>query len=135
MKTLFDSSALIASCVEAHANHRWILEQIAEATGDSCFCAHALAETFAVLTAAYRLPSPTAMELVDSFTAWARIVELGTDDYELAMKRVGKARRAGGSIYDALHCVAATKSRAGRIVTLNPRDFRALAAGIPIAYP
>lgn len=98
-------------------------------------CAHALAETFAVLTGAYRLPAATAIELVEAISEWAEVVELNASDYFAAMRLVERANRSSGAIYDALHCVAAVKAKVSHIVTLNPGDFETLAPGMKIVQP
>ncbi len=135
MSVLFDSSALVASCVAAHPQHRWALKSIDSSAEAARICAHALAETFAVLTSAYRLPAATAIELVEAVSEWATVVELNASDYFAALRLVQRANRSGGAIYDALHCVAAAKAKVSHIVTLDPGDFASLAPGMKIVQP
>jgi predicted nucleic acid-binding protein len=132
---LYDSSALVASCVAAHPQHRWVLKSIDQGGDTPRICAHALAETFAVLTGAYRLPAVIAIELVEAISEWAEVVELNASDYFAAMRLVERVNRSSGAIYDALHCVAAVKAKVSHIVTLNPGDFETLVSGVKIVQP
>jgi hypothetical protein len=57
---------------------------------------------------------------------------LEAEDYRAAIDRVVSNGLTGDKIYDALHVVAAIKSKAERIHTSNRRDFDALNPGIRI---
>lgn len=130
MKTLLDSSVLVAAMVEAHPDHGrclpWLQKSAARPLS-LLVAAHSLAETYAVLT---RLPlrpliAPATVEtlLRENVLGRAQVVALNATDYRAVLTRQASLGLSGGSIYDALIVRAAQKGRAERIVTLNRGDF------------
>ncbi len=55
-------------------------------------------------------------------------------DYSAALDLVCASALGAGAIYDALHLVAARRAKAERLMTLNPRHFRAL-VGLARGWP
>jgi predicted nucleic acid-binding protein len=133
MKALFDTSVLVAALVKSHPFHSrafpWYLK-CRRGELQMFVAAHGLAETYAALTAYPSRPrvSPeSAMALVrESVIAVATVVALDAHDYVAAMDAVAGIGRGGGSIYDALHIVAAQKGGAQLLFSFNRRHFEPL---------
>lgn len=133
MKLLFDSSALIAACIEAHPNHFTALSWLKKAKkkeSEYFVSAHSLLEVYSVLTSAPFKPpiSPTlAKRLIEqNITQDARIIFLTGNDYRHLLKKVSKLKLKGGIVYDAIIVECAKKSKTDMIVTSNTKDFAAL---------
>lgn len=131
MKTLFDTSVLIAAIVEAHPSHErplpW-LQRAKRKEFDGCVASHTLAELYAVLT---RLPlrpsiSPAlAWRLIrENVLASFEVIPLLGDDCRAALEHLASLDISGGATYDALIAQAAAKSEADQIITLNGEHFR-----------
>lgn len=135
MRALFDTSVLVAALVKSHPFHSrafpWYLK-CRRGELRMLVAAHGLAETYAALTAYPSRPrvSPgTAMTLVrESVVAVATVVALDAHDYMAAMAAVAGIGRGGGSIYDALHVVAAQKGGAEMLFSFNRKHFEPLLA-------
>ena len=131
MKTLFDTSVLVAAIVEPHPMHNRALPWLQRAkTGELAFfiASHTLAELYAVLTTLHIKPmiSPsTAWRLIhDNIEISAKIISLSPSDYQDIIKRVSEFGLSGGIIYDALIVRAAKKSKVERLLTFNSNDFK-----------
>ncbi len=131
MRVLFDTSVLLAACVEPHPMHdrAWPWLRRAKA-GEFEFlvASHTLAELYAVLTQLPVMPrlSPSTIRRLirDNVEAAAKIVSLNILDYTRTITRMAELGLRGGVIYDALIARAAEKAGADRLLTLNPEDFR-----------
>ena len=144
MKTLEDTSCLVAAMVETHPAHEraWAwFERARSSKQDLLVCAHTLVELYAVLT---RLPVKprigpgAARRLIrENVEAEATVIALDPSDYATVLDRMAEQGLTGGVIYDALAVRAAEKAGAGRIVTLNEADFRrlCLAGGVVVVAP
>jgi predicted nucleic acid-binding protein len=131
MKTLFDTSVLVAAIVEPHPMHNRALPWLQRGkTGELAFfvASHTLAELYAVLTTLPIKPmiSPsTAWRLIhDNIEISAKIISLSPSDYQDIIKRVSEFGLSGGIIYDALIVKAAKKSKVERLLTFNINDFK-----------
>ena len=133
MKTLADTSCLVAAMIEAHPVHvralAWF-EQARSGKNSLLVCVHTLAELYAVLT---RLPlkprigPDLARRLIrENVEAAATVIALEPSDYAAVLDRMAELGLSGGVIYDALAVRAAEKAGAVRLVTLNEADFRRL---------
>ena len=130
MRILFDTSILVASCVQSHPHHNIAISWLQKAHKKSIkllITSHSLAEIFSVLT---RLPvSPKistdmAQYLIQhNIAPYADIEVLTVDHYYAAIKRVSQLGLSGGIIYDALIVEAAKNANADYILTLNMKDF------------
>jgi len=136
MKTLFDTSVLVAAIVEPHPMHLRALPWLQRAkTGkiDFLVASHTLAELYAVLTTLPlkpRISSSTAWRLVhDNVEASAKIISLSPSDYKDTVKHMAELGLTGGIIYDALIVRAAQKSGVERLLTFNADDFLRLWPG------
>ncbi|MBL7211620.1 MAG: PIN domain-containing protein [Desulfobacteraceae bacterium] len=130
MKTLFDTSVLVAAIVEPHPMHRRALPWLQRAKmGEFAFflASHTLAELYAVLTTLPLKPkiSPlTAWRLVhDNVETAARLISLSPSEYKTTVKQMSELGLTGGIIYDALIVKAAKKSKVERLLTFNFDDF------------
>jgi len=129
MRALLDSSVLIAALDAGEAHH--IASDQLLATGGNLIYQHALAEVFSILTGGRlgrRIGAATAARLLEqSIVPMVEVVSLTAREI-LATLKAAEARGArGGAVYDLLHLAAARKAKADALVTLNGRDFQALA--------
>ena len=131
MKTLLDTSVLVAAIVEGHPAHPvalpW-LQRVQQGLETGVVAAHSLAELYAVLT---RLPvhpriSPLlAVQLIrTNVLATCEIEALIASDYPALLDHLAGLGIAGGAVYDAILLHTAQKAGVDRIVTLNEADFR-----------
>jgi predicted nucleic acid-binding protein len=130
MRTLFDTSVLVAAIVEPHPMHTRALPWLQRAKAgeiDFLVASHTLAELYAVLTTLPLKPriSPlTAWRLVhDNIETSAKIISLSPSDYKDTIKYMSELGLTGGIIYDALIVKAAQKSGVERLLTFNADDF------------
>ncbi|EHJ48529.1 PilT protein domain protein [Solidesulfovibrio carbinoliphilus subsp. oakridgensis] len=127
MRALFDTSVLVAALVKSHPLHEraypWYLKG-RRGELEMIVAAHGLAETYASLTT---YPSrPRVSPRVASVIAVAAIISLDAREYLAAMDAVARIGRGGGSIYDALHVIAAQKSGADIVLSFNRKHFEPL---------
>lgn len=131
MKTLFDTSVIIAALVEAHPMHQrafpW-LKQAKEKGLELIIAGHTVAELYAVLSTLPTKPRITpavAWRLIhENIQAVAKIVSLTAAEYSAVIKKISEMGLAGGIIYDALIAKVAEKSKVERLLTLNPDHFK-----------
>jgi predicted nucleic acid-binding protein len=136
MKTLFDTSVLVAAIIEPHPMHTRALPWLQRAKAgeiDFLVASHTLVELYAVLTTLPLKPrvSPiTAWRLVhDNVETSAKIISLSPSDYKDTIKYISELGLTGGIIYDALIVKAAQKSGVERLLTFNADDFIRLLPG------
>lgn len=131
MKTLFDTSVIIASLVEAHPMHPrafpW-LKQAKERDFDLIVASHTVAELYAVLSTLPTKPriSPAvAWKLIhENIAAVGKIVSLTAAEYWNTIKKISEMGLSGGITYDALIAKVAEKSKVKRLLTLNSDHFK-----------
>ena len=128
-----DTSIIVPALPDAHPNHA-ICEPLISAP-DSVTSAHALAETFAVLTKVYKFDGPTVATVLASLPAAVRVEPIATADYFDAMSDSKSRNIVGGRIYDALHCAVARRLKVDRVLTFNITDFTSVAPDLQIAMP
>jgi predicted nucleic acid-binding protein len=133
IRILFDTSVLVPAMIGAHPMHARALPWLRRAR-DREFAffvsAHALAETYAVLTALPLSPRATpggvSMAIHNSIFTRAEIVTFTKADYELAIRDVAALGFKGGMIFDALHVRAAQKAKVDSLLTFNVAHFQLL---------
>ncbi len=135
MRTLFDTSVLVAALVKEHPQHNtarpW-LEQAHNTPDTGLVSTHTLAELYSVLTRLPRQPKlqPQEVQVLLMSLYPLEKVSLGWPDYHLAIKNLVTLQLSGGIIFDALIAQAAIKAKADQLLTLNPRDFQRLGPSI-----
>ena len=128
MTVFLDSTVLVSALVEDEPHHEACLRLLGRKS--LAAWSHALAETFATLTGGrlgLRVAPAVAAELIESsLVPRLRMVELGAGDLIAALHTTEGAGVRGGAFYDYLHLVAARKSGATLLYTLNERHFLAV---------
>lgn len=133
MKAFFDTSVLVAALVKSHPMHPRAFPWYLKSRRSECemvVAAHGLAETYACL-ATYpsrpRISPVAAMTLLrESIVRAGTVVSLDGRDYLEALDMVADKGRCGGSVYDALHVIAAEKSGADLVLSFNRKHFEPL---------
>ena len=131
MKTLFDTSVIIASLVEVHPMHQrafpW-LKQAKEKDFELIVAGHTVAKLYAVLSTLPTKPriSPAvAWRLIrENIEPVGKIVSLTAAEYSSTIKKISEMGLAGGITYDALIAKVAEKSKVEQLLTLNPDHFK-----------
>jgi len=126
---LLDTSVVIASLDADEPRHVECDRVLA--TGGHKLYAHALAEIFSILTGgrhARRLRPGFAAQLVeDSVLPFVQLVHLTGKETMQAIAECERRGVRGGAIYDLLHLAAARKAGVDALLTLDLRNFQALA--------
>jgi predicted nucleic acid-binding protein len=126
-----DTRVLVAALCDWHEHHAVAAPPLAAAlrTRTVVVAGSVLAEAYAVLT---RLPSPhwlspaSARSLLSANLEGARTVTLEGAGYGSCLTAAAEQQIAGGRTYDAVVVACALRAHAGRILTLNRRDFEPL---------
>jgi predicted nucleic acid-binding protein len=125
---LLDTSVVIASLDADEANHAACDRAVAR--GGNKLYAHALAETFSILTGGRhhrRLGPAAAVDLIErSVLPYVELVGLDGSEVAATLQECAARGVRGGAVYDLLHLAAARKAGAARLLTLDCRDFEAL---------
>ena len=122
MKAYWDSSAVVEACNSPALRARLHHERGWTRT-------HTLAEVFSTLTGgnlAFRLEADAAAQTVANLAADLDFHDLTAVDVLTALKEAWKKGVRGGRIHDYLHAVAAHKSGAKKLLTLDKNDFKDL---------
>ena len=126
--TLIDTSVVVASLDPDEPQHLACDRLLA--AGPHKLYAHALAETFSMLTGGRqgrRLhPGAAASLIQESVLPYVQLVSLSGKEVMAALATADARGARGGAVYDLLHLVAARKAGAFRLLTLDVRDFQAL---------
>jgi predicted nucleic acid-binding protein len=131
MKTLFDTSVIIAALVEAHPMHQRAFPWLKQAKANDfelIVAGHTVAELYAVLSTLPTKPriTPTvAWRLIhENIEVVAKIISLTAAEYSSVIKKISEMGLAGGITYDALITKVAEKSKVEQLLTLNPDHFK-----------
>jgi predicted nucleic acid-binding protein len=123
-----DSSVLIAALREKEPEHEACLRA---AVAGGITSSHAMLEAFSVLTGDPTPPrvSPAyaAKRLSESFEKKLKSVSLTWSECHAMLAEAQRRGIRGGAIYDYQHLVCARKAGAAMLLTLNTKDFLALA--------
>ena len=130
MRTLFDTSVLVAALVDQLGNHEAAFRTLLGYTSgehSGCCSTHAIAECYATLTAlpvTHRIsPDEARLLIEDSVLGRLTVVPLTQADYLAVLRQVATLGLASGAVYDALHAHCAHKERVDQILTYNLSDF------------
>ena len=125
-----DTSVLVAGVLEKHPHHAASVPLLAAA--DSVTDMHSLAESFAVLTVAYKLRNlDAAALLLDRPLAIAQ--PLLPEDYRACLEKPAMVQ--GKGIYDALHAAVARRLKVETLYTHNVTNFVHHASDLNIRAP
>lgn len=136
MKTLFDTSVIVASSLAQHPQHTICfakLELAKQGQIQGYLSTHSLAETYSVLT---RLPIQPciapgdAERVIRDFLQYLQVVSLDEQDYQSAIALMVAINIPGGGIFDALIAQASLKAQVDILFTLNPTHFTRLGEAI-----
>jgi predicted nucleic acid-binding protein len=122
MSAYWDSSALIEACNSPSLRARLHGER-------GLTRSHALAEVFSTFTGgnlAFRLDADGAARTIASLAADLDFHDLTAAEVLQALKEARKRGVRGGRVHDYLHAVAAEKSGAIKLLTLDQNDFNDL---------
>jgi predicted nucleic acid-binding protein len=129
----FDTSVLVTALVTELPNHERALDCLVNYSrkkGDSCTTNHVLAEAYASLTALpvkKRISPMDARSIIEeSLVKKLQILQIDTQTYLSAIRRVSNKGMTSGIIYDALHLETAESSGCTELLTYNLKDFRRL---------
>jgi predicted nucleic acid-binding protein len=134
MRVFCDTSVLVAASLVDHPDYlraAAALDRIRRGDDTGFASAHALAETFSVLS---RMPTSPKLQPQDVLAILEReiiphfvFVALQPQDYPEAIRDLVALGLGGGRIYDLLHLRAASKLTVDRIYTYNDKEWKALA--------
>ena len=128
MSALLDSSVLVAALAPDEDRHAECLALLMQ-TGNVVY-AHAFLETFATLTGGrlgVKVDADFAARLLsESVMPRVQVIELGIAELLAALRLARKHGVRGGGVYDYMHLVAARKTKADILYTINLRDFQHL---------
>ena len=137
-----DTSCMVAAVCTWHERHPDAaaeIERRLERGERLAVAAHALVETYAVLT---RLPPPHRHAPADAWTLvranfveQAAIVALNGQDHVKLIGRLAATGLRGGRTYDAVIAACAEKARAKALLTFNPRHFDPTPKGVTVIEP
>lgn len=134
MKSFFDTSVLVAACIEGHEHHERSRALFAGTKRETACCAaHTLAELYSTLTrfpGQLRLSPDQALLFLESVEEHLEIVFLDAREYRMAIHEAAAVGIVGGTIYDALLGWCALKARATKIYTWDVEDFQRLGSEV-----
>ena len=129
MSSFLDTSVVVASLDPDEPRHA-ACDRLMAAGGHTLYV-HALAETFSILTGGRlgrRVNAAAATRLLDqSVLPFVSVQSLSGRDVMAALPECQARGVRGGAVYDLLHLAAARKAKAEVLLTLDARNFRALA--------
>lgn len=129
MSALLDTSVVVAS-LDPDEPHHTACDRLVSAGGHRLYV-HALAETFSILTGGRqgrRLSAAAAARLLDeSVLPFVQPVALTGKEIMASLAECEARGVRGGAVYDLLHLAAARKANVDTLVTLDVRNFQALA--------
>lgn len=120
MKTYWDSSALLEAISDPTGALRRRLRKERGITRT-----HALAEVFSALTGnpVTRVEADEAAIAVENLAADLDFVDVDAEEVIVALKKARKLGVRGGRVHDYVHALAADKSGAAELLTLDANDF------------
>jgi predicted nucleic acid-binding protein len=136
-----DTSVIIAALLSWHESHEWAATALEAALADPAGAVlplPALVEAYAVMTrlpAPHRLRPSDAAEILGSLEGSTRLVALDEAEAWPFITSLAAAGTAGGRTYDALIAACTRAAPAKRLMTLNRRDFAAVAPDLQLIVP
>jgi predicted nucleic acid-binding protein len=137
-----DTSCMVAAVCSWHERHHAAVEAIEERLerGERvAVAAHALVETYAVLTrlpAPHRLAPQDAWTLVNAnFVESAAVAALDARGHIRVLEQLAGEGIGGGRSYDAVIAACAVRAKADVLLTFNRRHFEPAPRGLVIIEP
>ena len=132
MKRFLDTSVLVESCLGN--SPRFSLADKLVSDRHAVTSAHALAETYATLSADPRLKirPADAAQMVDDLADSLTVLSFDVAQYRELIGAAPENGIRGGSIYDALHAAIARQAGCTEIYTLNVTHFKHVAPDLKI---
>ena len=131
MNAFLDSSVLVAALAPDESKHADCLALLLQ--GGHYIYSHALLETFSTLTGGKLgvrvTPDLVAQMLSETILPRVTVIELSTAEIVNALRVAQSCGVRGVCVYDYMHLLAAKKSNASMIYTLNMDDFQHLRRG------
>lgn len=134
MKVYFDTTVLVAACVEPHPHYRQSISALHSARDkklEAHISGHALAEAYSVLTRTpFRPPIYPGLAwklLEEEILPYFEIVTITPRMYRETIRECADHGWIGGRVHDAIHLRCARESGCERIYTFNVRHFQQLA--------
>ena len=131
--------AAVCTWHEYHAAAAAGIEQRLGRGERMAIAAHALVETYAVLT---RLPAPHRLAPADAwalvkanFVTRADLVSLSGAAHTTLLEALAATGIGGGRTYDAVIAAAARHAKVGALLTFNPRHFDPPPEGVAVVQP
>ncbi|MDP1586273.1 MAG: PIN domain-containing protein [Prosthecobacter sp.] len=128
MSVLLDSSVLVAALAPDEDRHTECLTLLMQ-SGNVVY-AHAFLETFSTLTGGrlgVKVDADFAAQLLsETVLPRVQVIELGIAELLAALRLARKQGVRGGGVYDYMHLVAARKTKADILYTINLSDFQHL---------
>ena len=127
MKAYWDSSALVHTTLDATLRARLVQE-------GAFTRSHSLTETFSALTgkAQIRMEANAAAATVRALAQYLQFVDLTADEVVHGLGKAQSLGVRGGHVHDYMHALAAQKSGAKSLLTLDRNDFNNLVPGLTI---
>jgi predicted nucleic acid-binding protein len=131
--------AAVCTWHEHHAAAAASIERRLARRERMAIAAHALVETYAVLTrlpAPHRLAPADAWSLVNgNFATRATVVALSSAAHMRLLEALAAGGIGGGRTYDALIAASAGQARVRALLTFNPRHFDPPPDGVAVVQP
>jgi predicted nucleic acid-binding protein len=132
-KAYFDTSVLVAGCIQGHPQHSAAAALLAAAGSQTrgFLSSHGLAELYAVLTRAPFTPPvypSEAWQIIEqNVLSRCELVALETSEVADVVRGCARQGWLGGRVYDAIHVRCAGKVACDTLYTLNVKHFQELA--------
>ena len=119
---------LVAVCQGDHRHHEASIEAfLTFEKSDAACAAHSVAEVYSVLTrmpGEWRMTAAQAMTFLGTVRERLTIIALDAAEYFTGIQNFAAAGVVGGTVYDGIQALCATKAHAEAIYTWNLRHFR-----------
>jgi predicted nucleic acid-binding protein len=131
-KAYFDTTVLVAACVQCHPHHSRsaALLAVAGKRTQGYLSAHGLAELYAVLTRAPFTPPvypAEAWQMIErNVLSRCGLVALEGSELAETVRECAGQGWVGGRVYDAIHVRCALKIACDKLYTLNLKHFQEL---------
>ncbi|HTV43242.1 MAG TPA: hypothetical protein VMF08_21945 [Candidatus Sulfotelmatobacter sp.] len=83
----------------------------------------------------FKFQPSVATLMIENMTSTFRFIDLDEQEIKKALHQAEARGVTGGRVHDGLHAVAAKKSGATELLTLNVGDFSGLEDGFQLARP